>query len=314
MADSKRIEWIDLCKGLGIFLVVIGHTSIAQISQTLYDWIYSFHMPMFYMLSGMVFNPAKYNSFRTYLQRRVKTLVIPFFILNTILYLCARWANLPNIQPPMSELLTGVLAMYFIRVLFVSELWYYGCCRFLKNGWLRIAVIVGLIIISHLFHFRIGWWSILIPSMPLLFYALGHLLKESLDNSKDKVANKFLVAICVGTLWVSLLAISYTHSFYTSILLALVGSATLISLSIVLSKRCTAIVKDKIKFIGENTLVIVAAHQIIYNSMKLITGQWINNAMLEGCVRMCLLWVVLILVIILFNRHFYWVLGKQRRS
>ena len=52
--SSLRIEWIDICKGLGIFLVVIGHTSIAQISQTVYNWIYSFHMPMFYMLSGMV--------------------------------------------------------------------------------------------------------------------------------------------------------------------------------------------------------------------------------------------------------------------
>lgn len=314
MADSKRIEWIDLCKGLGIFLVVIGHTSIAQISQTLYDWIYSFHMPMFYMLSGMVFNPVKYSSFRIYLQRRVKTLVIPFFILNTILYLCVKWVNLPNIQPPFSELLTGVLAMYFIRVLFISELWYYGCCRFLRNGWLRIVVIVGVIIIGHLFHGRIGWWSLLMPGMPLFFYALGHLLKESLNNCKDKVADKFLVVICVGTLCVSLLAISYTHFFYTSILLALVGSVTLFSLSMVLSKRYTAIVKDKIKFIGENTLVIVAAHQIIYNSMKLITSQWINNAMLEGCVRMCLLWVVLILIIILFNRYFYWVLGKQKRS
>ena len=52
--SSLRIEWIDVCKGLGIFLVVIGHTSIAQISQTVYNWIYSFHMPMFYMLSGTV--------------------------------------------------------------------------------------------------------------------------------------------------------------------------------------------------------------------------------------------------------------------
>ena len=37
--SSLRIEWIDVCKGLGIFLVVIGHTSIAQISQTVYNWI-----------------------------------------------------------------------------------------------------------------------------------------------------------------------------------------------------------------------------------------------------------------------------------
>ena len=50
--NVKRIEWIDVCKGLGIFLVFIGHTNVSQLSCTLYDWIYSFHMPLFYMLSG----------------------------------------------------------------------------------------------------------------------------------------------------------------------------------------------------------------------------------------------------------------------
>ena len=66
--SSLRIEWIDVCKGLGIFLVVIGHTSIAQISQTVYNWIYSFHMPMFYMLSGMMLNDSKYSDFRSYIK------------------------------------------------------------------------------------------------------------------------------------------------------------------------------------------------------------------------------------------------------
>ena len=77
--SSLRTEWLDVCKGLGIFLVVIGHTSIAQISQTVYNWIYSFHMPMFYMLSGMMLNDSKYSDFRSYIKRRLKTLIIPFF-------------------------------------------------------------------------------------------------------------------------------------------------------------------------------------------------------------------------------------------
>lgn len=119
--NVKRIEWIDVCKGLGIFLVFIGHTNVSQLSRTLYDWIYSFHMPLFYMLSGLVFDKTKYNTFRKYINRRFKTLILPFFILNTILYIIAEVLNLDNVQPQATELLTGVLAMYFIRVLFISE-------------------------------------------------------------------------------------------------------------------------------------------------------------------------------------------------
>lgn len=76
--NKNRIDRIDICKGLGIFLVVIGHTGIAKVSQTAYGWIYSFHMTFFYMISGLVFNETKYDTFGKYIKRRLKTLVIPF--------------------------------------------------------------------------------------------------------------------------------------------------------------------------------------------------------------------------------------------
>ncbi len=40
-----RIPWIDIAKGLGIFLVVIGHVN--SYNACLKGWIYSFHMPFF---------------------------------------------------------------------------------------------------------------------------------------------------------------------------------------------------------------------------------------------------------------------------
>ena len=41
--QTKRIEALDIAKGIGIILVIIGHMS----SSYLRDWIYSFHMPLF---------------------------------------------------------------------------------------------------------------------------------------------------------------------------------------------------------------------------------------------------------------------------
>lgn len=310
---TKRIEWIDICKGLGIFLVVIGHTSIARISQTLYDWIYSFHMPMFYMLSGMVFNPTKYSSFGIYLKRRIKTLVIPFFILNTTLFFCAKWVNLPNIQPPRSELLTGVLAMYFLRVLFISELWYYGCYQWLNNKWLRLTAVIAIIIGCHLIETELNYTIILFPSMPMFYFALGHILKEQLNSGKEMITNKYLIVISLATLCISLLVIPYSHSYYACVLPALVGIVTLMSLSMWISNFCLSSVKNKITYIGINTLVIVASHQIIYNSLKLITTYFIKNQMVEGCVRICLLWILLIIMVYLFNHYLYWILGKSKR-
>lgn len=42
--NNIRIDWIDLTKGIAIFLMVCGHTSIPL---SISNWIWSFHMPLF---------------------------------------------------------------------------------------------------------------------------------------------------------------------------------------------------------------------------------------------------------------------------
>ena len=47
-----RLEWIDKAKGIGIILVILGHTICPP---NIKFWLYSFHMPLFFFLSGYVF-------------------------------------------------------------------------------------------------------------------------------------------------------------------------------------------------------------------------------------------------------------------
>ena len=54
--EQKRIEWVDIAKGIGMILVVYGHTSIPKF---LSNWIWSFHMPMFFIIAGMLFTPPQ---------------------------------------------------------------------------------------------------------------------------------------------------------------------------------------------------------------------------------------------------------------
>lgn len=53
---SKRIEWIDMAKGLTILLVIIGHNIEDNILRGI---IYSFHMPLFFILSCMTYKYSK---------------------------------------------------------------------------------------------------------------------------------------------------------------------------------------------------------------------------------------------------------------
>ena len=51
--EKQRISYIDSLKGLGIILIVVGH--IIPYESMLHVWIYSFHVPIFFIISGMLF-------------------------------------------------------------------------------------------------------------------------------------------------------------------------------------------------------------------------------------------------------------------
>jgi len=54
LADKKeRIEWLDIAKCITIILMVVGHTTIPKI---LSNFIWAFHMPLFFIASGMTTN------------------------------------------------------------------------------------------------------------------------------------------------------------------------------------------------------------------------------------------------------------------
>ena len=93
--DNKRIEWIDSARGIAILLVVIGHVlggytgnyglpQYQRIINLLVDIIYSFHMPLFFMISGYVFGLKKYNwsksNYVVFVKYKAKTLLVPYFL------------------------------------------------------------------------------------------------------------------------------------------------------------------------------------------------------------------------------------------
>lgn len=63
--------WVNTLKGMAILLVVIGHSA----NETITDFIYCFHMPQFFMLSGFLFSP---KPMRPYLKKSFGRLIIPY--------------------------------------------------------------------------------------------------------------------------------------------------------------------------------------------------------------------------------------------
>ena len=84
---SERVEWIDCAKGIGIILVIMGHSICPD---TLLYWLYTFHMPLFFFLSGLTFNFDKYFEFKSFVISKIKSLLIPYALLSLIYFV---WKN-----------------------------------------------------------------------------------------------------------------------------------------------------------------------------------------------------------------------------
>ena len=93
IVDKKRNPYIDALKGLAITFVVWGHTiQCMGIDPTAYSnyigkFIYLFHMPLFFFLSGYVSQGVMIRKFIPLVKSRLKTLFYPMCIWCGVLFL-----------------------------------------------------------------------------------------------------------------------------------------------------------------------------------------------------------------------------------
>lgn len=82
---NKRESIIDILKGIGIILIVLGHTNFPYT-----HFIYLFHVELFIIASGYFFKDDKVSSFKQllkYIAQKIKKLYLPYIIINVLFVL-----------------------------------------------------------------------------------------------------------------------------------------------------------------------------------------------------------------------------------
>ncbi len=76
---NQRVDWIDSLKGMGIIMVVVGHI----FDGYLHAWLYLFHMPLFFFISGYLFKPSSEG--RQYFLKKSLSLLLPYLFFLVLL-------------------------------------------------------------------------------------------------------------------------------------------------------------------------------------------------------------------------------------
>jgi fucose 4-O-acetylase-like acetyltransferase len=152
MSISKRIEYIDIARGIGILLVVMGHNDFAAISPFGHKLIYSFHMPLFFFLSGYFFKTAM--GFWDFFKKRFNAIMKPYFFTIFLIYFFSISFGKMGFQTALTRIVKSLygaghyldwVQLWFLPHLFVVSLYaflFYVVMSRVDNRWIRWIVLL----------------------------------------------------------------------------------------------------------------------------------------------------------------------------
>lgn len=196
---SNRLEWIDFAKGIGIYLLVLGHMPSLPVLFT--DWIYSFHMPLFFFLSGYVFNNKRKYSFIC--EKAFIHLIVPYLCYNVIfllidIVLFGKTSKV--VLDDCNNVISGQGAfgvIWFLLALFWVQLIYGLICKITKKK-LRYCVVIFIVIWGYIMSMLINFecYKLITAMVALGFFAIGDYLKVS--HKEFEMNNRVSFIIILG--------------------------------------------------------------------------------------------------------------------
>ena len=294
--QQNRLEYVDMTKCIGMFAIIWGHIMLSGWSNNL---VYSFHIPLFFFLSGMMFNGAKYPSVWLFVKRRIKTLLVPYVMFSFVTWVL--WAGMSiitqskaNIWKPLLQtfiaqgsggFMVHNVPLWFVTCLFVVELLY--CFINKLPNWLNVVICIICALIGdymirggHLSFFRLLPWNIEGAMSALLFYSLGNLLIKKLSHQKLVELIKNHKAVVISMIVILTVFLYFSANWNGHITLgsnslgrntlvfygnAFVGIFTTISFSALLTlikvkKGIGNRIKEYLKWFGQNSFMVMASH------------------------------------------------------
>lgn len=279
---KERILAIDWLRGVGIILVVLGHslsyntpTGINEnyyLRNLIYNFIYSFHMPLMFVVSGIVFSRKIITSQSTdfklsVIKSRFQKLMIPYFVY-AVFYLPLKiiFASLARKQIEASDIWRVFIgenpntALWFLYALFV-----FSCFTilFLKKENIKYFLLISLPL-TFLGGLRLTGILILDKCFyNLFFFILGiyfgmHYNRLLIEDSKK--IEKLLCSLFAFVVGLYLYNLGYA---VVGPITGLLGSYILLIIAVLLEKKDMITSENMISKVGSSTMGIYLFHNPI---------------------------------------------------
>lgn len=293
----NRLLHLDVARGLGILLVVLGHNWIVfHPKGELFDLIYSFHLPLFFFLSGIFFRPQQ--TLTSLGRSKSDALLKPYFV--TLLAFGAAIAITKPFDPLeyLSQITfaTGgsLWSLYGEQVgitAYWAPLWFLPHLFVLSLAawcWLRLSERVPMasqashVLLAALF--ALGIWALPLqpttaghgaPGLPLSldlvpitlgFFLVGYYTRDAVQNFRHSMPALAIAAVVfVGGHALGDHSMDLNKRFYGNAVettaLAFAGIYLSLAVSNLLAQRPSPVTRG-FAFLGEASLMLLIFHSL----------------------------------------------------
>lgn len=283
---KKRIEFIDLAKGICILLIIIGHSGV----QVDYPGLSAMRTPLYLTLSGLFFKD--YGSFMNLLIRKTNKILVPFlfFYLGSYALFYLFNALFPGLIVSDARGILDVFTqiqyfngpLWFLLAIFWDNLFFGATHLNIKKEWMRAMAVVALGILgAALYHY-----NTLLPCcidaafMCMPFFYFGYILKKT-DILLPNPLDRFSIPLAL-LLFATAYAIDhYMHPvlfFHDREISGNIFAVVFLPLTsvVALLMLCKAIKSlPFISYFGRYSIIPLCTHHLIYRPVQLIVAKFI---------------------------------------
>lgn len=277
----NRNETIDIAKGIGIILVVVGHLSgVAGPSGHILSWtnsfIYQFHIPIFFFLSGLFFRAEE--GWRPFLIKKIKRLYVPYVVANLVFLLIDIALRIisdidiiaiDDIKHSVKIILGIGLAplggaTWFLIALFRAVIVYKLVNTICGGRSLFVSIIC--LAIGALGLYSTSKYAISSSMVAVMFYWLGDFSRKIVFCSDGYLCKKIISAASLALVALILLrphnSMDVSSAMYENRFFAMAGSCLgivfILALSSLISKARS--ISRVLSYVGKNSMSVLIGH------------------------------------------------------
>ena len=290
---KRDIIWVDYSRMIGIWLVVFGHAIQrfpgwdTTFLHSVWDYIYLFHMPLFFVVSGYLFNLKQPVSYAAGGGKVWNSIVVPYLIYQLVFLPWAVYIHREDILSNLQwwKLMVGLVGgdgyNTSISYYLCLPCWFLICIIQLRLLFLFVKInklsSIILVIFSFLFLFlrKLYHWDFYFcidcTIMAIPYFLLGFYMRmySIMKHMRKWVFKPVIIFASAVSVWIILKingpaqmnGPSYGNILLVNYLAGIAGSVMVFLISAWLSELFDK--REWIKVVSRNTLFIIFSHWLL---------------------------------------------------